>query len=149
MSDPVIFALNSGREFAGRVAARMGLALSAVEEREFDDGEHKTRPLVSVRGRDVFIVQSLYGEPGQSCNDKLCRLLFFIGALRDAGQHALRQPFHTCVTLMQGRPHAAARSGNYSLLTSLFEAVACIVVMLDVHNVSAFQNLFRCLDGKL
>jgi hypothetical protein len=30
-------------------------------------------------------VQSLHGGPSESANDKLCRLLFFIGALKDIG----------------------------------------------------------------
>ena len=32
-----------------------------------------------------FLAESLHGGPEQSANDKLCRLLFFIGALKDAG----------------------------------------------------------------
>ena len=51
----------------------------------FEDGEHKARPLISVRGRDVYVVHSLYGDREASPNDKLCRLLFFAGAVRDAG----------------------------------------------------------------
>ena len=54
------------------------------EERDFEDGEHKARPLASVRGRHAYVLQSLYGDGEQSPSDKLCRLLFFIGALRDA-----------------------------------------------------------------
>jgi ribose-phosphate pyrophosphokinase len=53
--------------------------------REFEDGEHKARPLDPVRGADVYVVQSLHGGPTESANDKLCRLLFFIGALKDTG----------------------------------------------------------------
>ncbi len=34
---------------------------------------------------DVYVVQSLHAGPSESANDKLCRLLFFIGALKDAG----------------------------------------------------------------
>ena len=79
-----VFSLNSGRGFGERVASALRTSLSAHEERDFEDGEHKSRPLVSVRGRDVFVVQSLHGEPGQGVNDKLCRLLFFLGALADA-----------------------------------------------------------------
>ena len=55
------------------------------EEREFEDGEHKARPLDSVEGADAYVVQSLHSGPSQSAADKLCRLLFFIGALKDAG----------------------------------------------------------------
>ena len=86
--DSVLFALDASRAFGEAVSARLAIPLSAHEEREFEDGEHKARPLVSVRGRDVFVIHSLYGEPAQSANDKLVRLLFFIGALKDAAAGA-------------------------------------------------------------
>src|ERR1700687_4888502 len=79
-----LFALNGSREFAEQVSQRLGISLSDHEEQEFEDGEHKARPLVSVRGKDVFVIHSLYADQQQSGNDKLCWLLFFIGALKDA-----------------------------------------------------------------
>ncbi|MEM5371241.1 ribose-phosphate pyrophosphokinase-like domain-containing protein [Paraburkholderia azotifigens] len=42
------------------------------------------RPLKSVRGRDVYVIHSRYAEPGHTVNDKLCELLFLVGALVDA-----------------------------------------------------------------
>jgi ribose-phosphate pyrophosphokinase len=54
---PTIFALNTSRDFGERVCAHLSLSLQAHEEREFEDGEHKTRPLVNVRGREVFVIQ--------------------------------------------------------------------------------------------
>src|SRR5262245_51500598 len=83
-SELVVFALNASRESGENVCAHLGSSLSAHEEREFEDGEQKLRPLVNVRGRDVFVVESLYGDSRLTVNDKLCRLLFFLGALRDA-----------------------------------------------------------------
>jgi ribose-phosphate pyrophosphokinase len=80
-----LFALKATSELGNDVAAALGQPLAAHEERDFEDGEHKTRPLDSVRDRDVFVVQSLHGGPAESANDKLVRLLFFIGALKDAG----------------------------------------------------------------
>ena len=150
MADPVLFAFDSGREFGSNVAERMGLALSAIEERDFDDGEHKARPLVGVRDRDVFVVQSLYGDERQSCNDKLCRLLFFLGALRDAGAANV-----TAVVpyLCYARKDARTQSRDpvtTRYVAALFEAVGVHrVVTLDVHNVAAFQNAFRCLTENL
>jgi ribose-phosphate pyrophosphokinase len=38
-----------------------------------------------VSGQNVYVLQSLHGGPSLSANDKLCRLLFFIGSLKDAG----------------------------------------------------------------
>jgi hypothetical protein len=72
-----------GARSASRSRA-LGQALARHGERELEDGEHEARPLESVRGKDVYVVPSLCGEPGASVNDKPCRLLFFVAALRDA-----------------------------------------------------------------
>lgn len=80
-----LFALNATAVLGTAVAQKLGRSLAAHEEREFEDGEHKVRPLDSVSGQDVYVIQGLHGGPDHSPNDKLCRLLFFIGALKDAG----------------------------------------------------------------
>jgi ribose-phosphate pyrophosphokinase len=58
----LIFALGRTREFGAGMARALGVELAPHEEREFEDGEHKARPLISVRGRDVYVVHSLYGD---------------------------------------------------------------------------------------
>jgi len=83
-SDLALFSLRSGLAYGERVAVKLGVRLGAHEERDFEWGQHKARPLESVRGKDVYVVQSLHGDFAQNVNDKLCRLLFFLGALRDA-----------------------------------------------------------------
>src|SRR5690242_4915178 len=80
-----IFALGPTKEFGERIADALSDRLSPLEEREFDDGEHKSRPLETVRNDDVYIVQALYGDEQQSPNDKLCRLLFFIATIKENG----------------------------------------------------------------
>src|SRR5579864_6540020 len=80
-----LFALNGTSELGRDVSNLLGQDLSAHEEREFEDGEHKARPLDPVGGADVYVIHSLHGGPQQSANDKLCRLLFFIAVLKDAG----------------------------------------------------------------
>ncbi len=86
----MFFALNASRDFAERVSAELGVALSDHEERDFEFGHHKSRPLVNVRGRDVFVFQSLHGELEQGVNDELCRLLSFLGALRDVSAETVK-----------------------------------------------------------
>ena len=54
-----VFALNATAEFGERVASSLEHPLSPHEEREFEDGEHKIRPLTGVRGSDCFVIQSL------------------------------------------------------------------------------------------
>jgi len=81
----LLFGLHGSRDLAERVARRRDIALAAHEERDFEDGEHKARPLQDVRGQDVFVLHSLHGDDRATGNDKLCRLLFFCGAVKDAG----------------------------------------------------------------
>lgn len=46
-----IFALDGSGDLGRRLADAAGVAPGEHEEREFADGEHKARPLESVRGR--------------------------------------------------------------------------------------------------
>lgn len=140
-----LFALRSGRAFGQRVAEELGVRLAEHEERDFEWGQHKARPLESVRGKDVFVVHSLHGDAEQSTNDKLCRLLFFLGALRDAdaGRVTAVAPF-----LCYSRKEVKTKPRDpvtTRYVAALFEAVGVDrVVTLEVHNPAAFQNAFRC-----
>lgn len=88
-----VFGLRFGSHLSERVATRLGIALAPHEEREFEWGQHKSRPIQSVRGADVYVVASLHGDAAYSVNDKLCRLLFFLATLRDADDRiGLRPP---------------------------------------------------------
>ena len=142
---PLLFALHETGELGNAVAAALGRSLAAHEEREFEDGEHKARPLETVRGAEVFVLHSLYGGPEQSANDKLCRLLFFIGALKDAGAARV-----TAVTpyLCYARKDRRTKLNDpvtIRYVAGLFEAVGTdTIVTLDVHNPAAFENAFRC-----
>jgi ribose-phosphate pyrophosphokinase len=142
---PLLFALEATRALGEKVAACLDLPLSPHEERSFADGEHKARPLSSVRGRDVYILQSLHGGVAQSPNDKLCRLLFFAGAVKDAGAARVTviAPY-LCYTRSE-RKTKARDPVTTRYVASLFEAVGIdCVVTLDVHDLAAFQNAFRC-----
>lgn len=144
-ADLRLFALQATHALGEQVAAALGVALAAHEERAFEDGEHKSRPLVSVRGTDVYVLQSLYGEPAQSVNDKLVRLWFFIGALRDAGAARITAVAPILGYARKDRKTQPRDPTTTRYVASLFEAVGVDrVVTLDVHNLAAFQNAFRC-----
>ena len=141
---PALFALGSSREYGDRVAAALGVALLPHEEREFDDGEHKARPLTGVRGRDVFVIHSLHGEPGTSVNDKLCRLVFFAGALRDASAASVTAVVPYLCYARKDRRTKPRDPVTSRYVAQLFEAVGIDrVVTIDVHNIAAFENAFR------
>ena len=152
MTEPEIriFALEATRPFGERVAAALQRPLSAHEERSFEDGEHKSRPLENVRGTDVFVVQSLYGDDQASVNDKLCRLLFFLGALRDASARSVTAVIPYLCYARKDRKTKFRDPVTTRYVAALFEAMGVDrVVTLDVHNLAAFQNAFRCVTDHL
>ena len=149
-TDLKVFALASGREYGERVAAALGVALGAHEERDFEDGEHKLRPLENVRGADVYVVQSLYGDPGQSVDEKLVRLLFFIGALKDASAGAITAVIPYLCYARKDRKTKPRDPITTRYVAALLESVGVgRVVTLDVHNLAAYQNAFRCQSEHL
>lgn len=139
-----LFALDESRAFGARVASVFGQELSELEHRRFPDGECKIRPLCPVAGEHVCIIQSLYADTYHSVHDKLCRLLFLIGTMRDHGAVRVTAlvPF-----LCYGRKDR--RTKRWDPLTTryvaqLFEGIGCDdVITLEAHNLAAFENAFR------
>jgi ribose-phosphate pyrophosphokinase len=141
----MLFALQSSRAFGAKVASALGIALSPHEERPFEDGEHKTRPLASVRGADVYVIHSLHGDLEQTASDKLCRLLFFVGALRDSAAASVTAVVPYLAFARKDRKTQPRDPVTTRYVAALFEAVGTDRVMVvDVHNIVAFQNAFRC-----
>jgi ribose-phosphate pyrophosphokinase len=145
LGDPIVFALNATRAYGENVAAKLGTSLAEHEERDFEDGEHKARSLTNVRGRDVYVIQSLHGGPDESANDKLCRLLFFLGSLRDAAAGRVTAVVPYLSYARKDRKTKSRDPVTTRYVASLFEAVGVdCVVTLEVHNLTAFHNAFRC-----
>ena len=141
----LLFGLQGSRELADRVARRLDVALAEHEERNFEDGEHKARPLQDVRGQDAFVLHSLHGDDSESGNDKLCRLLFFCGALKDAGARSVTAVVPYLCYARKDRRTKPNDPITTRYVAAMFEAVGIDRVMtVEVHNIAAFENAFRC-----
>ncbi len=139
-----LFALEATRPFGKRVAEALGLPLTPHEEREFEDGEHKSRPLAPVRGADAYVIQSLHGGPAASANDKLIRLLFFLSTLRQNGARRVTAVIPYLAYARKDRQTKPRDPVNTRYVAELLEAAgADALLTIDVHNIVAFQNAFR------
>jgi ribose-phosphate pyrophosphokinase len=141
---PRFFALSESADLAKRVAEEARLRLSPVEERRFEGGEFKFRPLDSVRDRTVVVLQSLAGSEGLPVGERLLRLLFLLLGLRDAGaaRRIVVLPYLTFARedrRTQPRDPVASR-----YVAELLEAAGVHqLITLDVHNPAALDNAFR------
>ncbi len=140
-----LFALEATSELGAAIATCLGRELSKHEERSFEDGEHKARPLDPVGGAHVYVVQSLHSGPDESANDKLCRLLFFIGSIKDAGAAKVTAVVPYLCYARKDRRTKPNDPVTTRYIASMFEAVGTDgIVTLEVHNPAAFENAFRC-----
>lgn len=142
--DPLIFAFEATRDLGRAIADRLDLPLAPLEEREFEGGEHKARPLDTVRGRDAYVIQSLSGSPGNSPNDKLCRMLFFLSTLKTNGAARVTAVIPYLAYARKDRQTKPRDPLTARYVAQLIEAAgADRVVSMEVHNLAAFQNAFR------
>lgn len=75
-----LFAGNSNRPLAERIATKLNTSLGEVEVCKFSDGETSVHIGETVRGRDLFIIQSTSAP----VNDNLMELLIMIDAAKRA-----------------------------------------------------------------
>ena len=135
-----LFAGNSNRPLAEAIAAKLNTALGAIEVGKFSDGETSVHIAETVRGRDLFIIQST----STPVNDNLMELLIMIDAAKraSAGRITAVMPYFG-----YARQDRKARSRDpitaklvADLLTS---AGADRVLTMDLHaaQIQGFFNI--------
>ncbi|MCL6473146.1 MAG: ribose-phosphate diphosphokinase [Firmicutes bacterium] len=81
----MLFTGRSNPDLGEEVAKHLGVRLGQVEVASFSNGEIYVRYLESVRGADVFVIQTL----SHPINDNLVELLIMIDALKRASAHKI------------------------------------------------------------
>jgi ribose-phosphate pyrophosphokinase len=146
MTQPELCLLAPGgdRSLAEAVCRHLGTTLGEHEEKAFSDGEFRSRLITCVRGKDVFVMQSLHGDAQQSTDEKLLRLLFFIATAVDAGAARVSAVVPYLCYARQDRRSAPGDPVATRHVARLLEASgADRMAVVDIHNLSAFENAFR------
>ena len=87
----MIAAGRASQQLGSRIAERIGLSLTGAGLKTFSDGEVYCRYAESIRGADIFIVQSICGSEreGLTVNDALMELLLMVHAAKHASAHRI------------------------------------------------------------
>lgn len=142
--EPRLFALSESHDLGLAVAASAGLAVTPLEERRFESGEFKLRPLESVRDRTVFIVESLAGDEAVPTAERLVRLLFLLSGLKDAGATRRVALVPYLAYARKERRTQLRDPVNTRYVAQLLETAGLDrLIALDVHNPAALDNSFR------
>ena len=137
-SEYKIFAGNSNTELAEEIAAIMGKPLGKSTVSKFSDGEISVSLWESVRGEDVYIIQSTCNPT----NDNLMELLIMIDAMKRASASRINAVIPYYGYARQDRK-AKARDPITAKLTADLLSVAGVdrVITMELH-ASQIQGYF-------
>lgn len=125
-----IFAGSSSVEFAKEVCQSLDVPLSKAEIKRFSDGEISVQIAESVRGRDVFIVQST----GAPSNDNLMELLIMTDALRRSSASSITAVVPYFGYARQDRKAAPRVPITARLVADMYEKAGIDrVITIDLH----------------
>ncbi len=128
--DMMIFALNSNVPLATIIADRVGIPLSQCDVERFSDGEIQINISQSVRGKDVYLVQSTSAP----VNDNLMELLIMIDAVRRASARTINIVMPYYGYARQDRKTRAREPITAKLVADMLQAAgADRVLSLDLH----------------
>ncbi|SFK57636.1 ribose-phosphate pyrophosphokinase [Halobacillus dabanensis] len=135
-----VFSLNSNPELAKEIADNIGVDLGKCSVTSFSDGEIQINIEESIRGCDVYVVQSTC-EP---VNQHIMELLIMIDALKRASARTINIVMPYYGYARQDRKARAREPITAKLVADLLEtAGASRVLMLDLHapQIQGFFNL--------
>ncbi|SDK60141.1 ribose-phosphate diphosphokinase [Sediminibacillus albus] len=135
-----VFTLNSNPELAEAIAANIGTELGQCSVSTFSDGEVQINIEESIRGCDVYVVQST-SEP---VNQHLMELLIMIDALKRASAKTINIVMPYYGYARQDRKARAREPITAKLVADLLQtAGASRVITLDLHapQIQGFFNI--------
>lgn len=133
-----IFSLDSNRPLAEKIAKHMGVPLGKVNVDHFSDGEIKINIEESVRGNDVYIIQSTSAP----VNDNLMELLIMVDALRRASAATINVVIPYYGYARQDRKARSREPITAKLVADMLQTDGITrVVALDLH-AAQIQGFF-------
>lgn len=135
-----IFSGTVNPDLASEIAGELGTTLGSVRIEKFANGEIYARYQESVRGADVFIIQSIAGE---HINDALMELLIMIDAAKRASARSISAVVTHYGYARQERKAASREPITAKLVADLISvAGATNMIALDLHQ-DAIQGFFN------
>lgn len=135
----MVFTGTSNRELAEDVAAHLGIELGNVKISKFANGEIYVRFLESVRGADVFLIESICSP----VNDSLMELLIMVDAAKRASARTITAVVTHYGYARQDKKSAAREPITAKLVADLMTVAGVDrVIAMDLHQ-GQIQGFFN------
>ena len=133
-----LFSLNSNHKMAEKIAQTVGVPLGKLSSRQFSDGEIQINIEESVRGYDIYIIQST----SYPVNNHLMELLIMVDACKRASAHSVNVVIPYFGYARQDRIARSREPLTAKLIANmLVKAGVDRVLTLDLHAVQV-QGFF-------
>ncbi|ERJ72245.1 ribose-phosphate pyrophosphokinase [Porphyromonas sp. oral taxon 278] len=134
-----IFAGSASTDLAAKIAEALGLHLGDMQVEHFADGEFSVYYKDSIRGKDVFLVQSTYPS-----SDNIMELLLMIDAAKRASAHYIAAVIPYFGWARQDRKDKPRVSIGAKLMADLLSTAGVTrVITMDLHadQIQGFFNV--------
>ncbi len=134
-----IFAGSASLDLAGKIAEALGMNLGDMQVEHFADGEFSVYYKDSIRGKDVFLVQSTYPS-----SDNLMELLLMVDAAKRASAHYIAAVIPYFGWARQDRKDKPRVSIGAKLMADLLSTAGVTrVITMDLHadQIQGFFNV--------
>ncbi len=135
-----VFSGSSNQRVAKGICDSLGIELGKAEVKSFSDGEISVDIKESVRGMEIYVIQSTCTP----CNDNLMELLLMLDALKRASAYSITAVIPYYGYSRQDRKVAPRTPISAKLVADLIEvAGATRVVCVDLHagQIQGFFNI--------
>ena len=135
-----VFSGSVNPELAEEIAQELNIQLGQIQLEKFSNGEIYARYLESIRGADVFLIQSVAGV---SVNDALMELLIMTDAAKRASARTITAVLAHYGYARQDRKAAPREPITAKLVADLMQAAGITrVITLDLHQ-SQIEGYFN------
>lgn len=134
-----IFAGSASLELAGKIAEALDINLGDMQVEHFADGEFSVYYKDSIRGKDVFLVQSTYPS-----SDNIMELLLMVDAAKRASAHYIAAVIPYFGWARQDRKDKPRVSIGAKLMADLLSTAGVTrVITMDLHadQIQGFFNV--------
>jgi len=136
----VVYALTANKNLAKEIVAKLGLELAEAEVKHFADGEILACPVETVRGKNVYIIQSTCAP----VTERLMEILVFSDALKRASAAHINVVLPYYGYARQDRKARAREPITAKLVADLLSTAGVNrVITLDLH-APQIQGFFSC-----
>ena len=145
LENAVLFSLSANEELAQSIASHIGVPLSERAIHHFPSGEVLVEPVDTVRGKQVFIIQSTCPP----VNDNLMEVLIFVDALKRASAKEINLIVPYFGYARQDRKAKPRQPITAALVAHLLTTAGVDrVVTVNLH-AAQIQGFFSCLVDDL